>query len=99
MIQNKIHYIWIGKELDVLGSELRRKCFKSVHDYCKKNDTLFTLWTDDDFNDIINNNKYLSYLYNNRLYGIVADYFKYYVVYHNGGIYMDTDVEISIDFP
>lgn len=99
MIPNKIHYIWIGKDLDVLGSELRRKCFNTVYNYCKKTRADFSLWTDEDFKDIIDNNKYLQYLYNEKHYALVADYFKYYIVYKEGGMYLDTDIEILDNFP
>lgn len=98
MIPNKIHYIWIGKELDVLGSELRRKCFTTVYNYCKRTNAEFALWTDEDFQDILQN-KYMQYLYQNRHYALISDYLKYYIAYRDGGMCIDTDIEILDNFP
>jgi mannosyltransferase OCH1-like enzyme len=99
MIPNKIHYIWIGKDMELLASNTRRKCYQSVYKYCKSNNAEFKLWTDKDFKGIIDNTPYLKFLYDNKYYAIIADYFKYYILHKEGGMYLDTDIEISEAFP
>lgn len=50
------------------------------------------LWNEDNFD--INNNQYVKEAYEAKKYAFVTDYVRLYALYHYGGIYMDTDVEV-----
>jgi mannosyltransferase OCH1-like enzyme len=50
------------------------------------------LWNEDNFN--INSNQYVKEAYEANKYAFVTDYVRLYALYHQGGVYMDTDVEV-----
>lgn len=50
------------------------------------------LWDEDAFD--LNNVLYVKQAYEARKFAFVTDYVRLYALYHEGGIYMDTDVEI-----
>lgn len=50
------------------------------------------LWNEDNFD--INTNQYAKEAYKAKKYAFVTDYVRLYALYHHGGIYMDTDVEV-----
>lgn len=86
-IPKKIHYIWLGRGEK---PELAKKCIESW----KKNlpDYEIIEWNEDNFD--INQNQYLKEAYENKKYAFASDYIRVYVLYNQGGIYMDTDVEV-----
>lgn len=93
MIPKKIHYCWFG------GNEkpkLAKKCIESWQKYCP--DYEIIEWNEDNFD--INTNAYTKWCYENKKYAFLSDYVRLVVVYENGGIYFDTDVEVirNIDF-
>jgi mannosyltransferase OCH1-like enzyme len=49
-------------------------------------------WNEDSFD--INSNAYVKQAYEAGKYAFVSDYVRLYALYHYGGIYMDTDVEV-----
>lgn len=87
MIPKTIHYCWFGR-----GKlpELALKCIDSW----KKNlpDYKLMEWNEDTFD--INSNLYVKQAYENKKYAFVTDYVRLYVLIKEGGIYMDTDVEV-----
>ena len=87
MIPKKIHYCWFGRgEMP----ELALKCIESWHKYMP--DYEYKLWNEDNFD--INSNQYVKEAYEARKYAFVTDYVRLYALLTEGGIYMDTDVEV-----
>lgn len=87
MIPKKIHYCWFGKGK---MPKTAIKCINSWKKYCK--DYEFVLWNEDSFD--INSNPYVKEAYENRKFAFVTDYVRLYALYTQGGVYMDTDVEV-----
>ena len=87
MIPKTIHYCWFGRgRMPKLALKCISSWMKHLPDYELK------LWTEDNFN--INTVPYVKGAYENRKYAFVTDYVRLYALYHEGGIYMDTDVEV-----
>ncbi len=87
MIEKKIHYIWFGKnELPPLA----KKCIESWKKYCP--DYEIIEWNEDNFD--VMSNIYTKEAYENKKWAFVSDYVRLYALYHVGGVYMDTDVEV-----
>lgn len=91
MIPKKIHYCWFGK---CEKPKLTKKCIASWKKYCP--DYEIIEWNEDNFN--VNQNEYTKYCYENKLWAYLSDYARLKVVYDNGGIYFDTDVEVIKSF-
>lgn len=82
-----IHYCWFGRgELP----ELAIKCIESWKKYLP--DYEIIQWNEDNFN--VNENVYISEAYKQKKYAFVSDYARLKIIYENGGIYFDTDVEL-----
>ncbi len=82
-----IHYCWFGRgEMP----ELAVNCIASWHKYLPEYE--YRLWNEDSFD--ISSNRFVKEAYHNKKYAFVADYVRLYALYHFGGIYMDTDVEV-----
>lgn len=86
-IPKKIHYCWFGrKEIP----EANRVWMKSWKKYCP--DYEIIRWDESNYN--ISKNRYMYEAYQNNKWGFVSDYARLDIIYHYGGIYLDTDVEI-----
>ena len=66
------------------------KCIESWHKYLPG--YTLKLWNEDSFD--INTVPYVKEAYEARKFAFVTDYIRLYALYHEGGIYMDTDVEV-----
>lgn len=87
MIPKKIHYCWFGRgEMP----ELAQKCIASWHQFMP--DYEYKLWNEDVFDVTVV--PYVQEAYEARKFAFVTDYVRLYALYTEGGIYMDTDVEI-----
>ena len=87
MIPKIIHYCWFGRgEMP----KLARKCIKSWKKYCP--DYEIKEWNEDNFD--LDLYPYAREAYDNRKFAFVTDVVRLYALYHEGGIYMDTDVEV-----
>ena len=87
MIPKKIHYCWFGgKELP----KLAQKCINSWKKYCP--DYEIIRWDESNFD--INCNQYVKEAYEAKKYAFVTDYVRLFSLYTQGGVYMDTDVEV-----
>lgn len=87
MIPKLIHYCWFG------GNplpELAQKCIASWKKYLPEYE--IKEWNENNFD--ISQNLYVKEAYEARKYAFVTDYVRLYALYHEGGIYMDTDVEV-----
>ncbi len=87
MIPKRIHYCWFGRKP---LPELAQRCIASWHKYLP--DYEIKEWNEDNFD--LNSNTYVKEAYNAKKYAFVTDYVRLYALYHEGGIYMDTDVEV-----
>ena len=87
MIPKKIHYCWFGRGA---MPELSIKCIdswkKHLSDYEVKE------WNEDNFD--LDLYPYAREAYDNRKFAFVTDIVRLYALYTEGGIYMDTDVEV-----
>ena len=70
--------------------ELARKCIESWHKFMP--DYTYKLWNEDNFD--VNCHQYVKEAYEAKKYAFVTDYVRLYALYSEGGIYMDTDVEV-----
>lgn len=88
MIPKKIHYCWFGGK--PLPNDVKR-CIASWRKFCP--DYEIIEWTEKNF-CIENQNQFVKDAYKNKAWAFVSDYARLKIVYENGGIYLDTDVEI-----
>ena len=87
MIPRIIHYCWFGRGQ---MPELALKCIESWHKYMP--DYEYKLWNEDNFD--VNSVPYTQEAYACKKFAFVSDYVRLYALYTDGGIYMDTDVEV-----
>lgn len=88
MIPKLIHYCWFG------GAEKPatiKKCIRSWRKNCP--DYSIIEWNEDNV-DISSCPLYVRQAYEAKKWAFVTDYIRLKVVYENGGIYLDTDVEL-----
>lgn len=87
MIPKLIHYCWFGR------NPLPKSAIKYIESWKKYlPDYEIKEWNEDNFD--INSHPYVEEAYNAKKYAFVTDYVRLYVLFHYGGIYMDTDVEV-----
>jgi len=91
MIPKIIHYCWFGRGP---MPELALKCIESWHKFMPEYE--YKLWNEDNFN--VNSTPYTKEAYEARKFAFVTDYVRLYALYNEGGIYMDTDVEVLKPF-
>ena len=87
MIPKVIHYCWFGgntKPASVL------KCIESWKKYCP--DYEIREWNEENFP--VGDNLYCKQAYEAKKWAFATDYARLVIVYNNGGIYLDTDVEV-----
>lgn len=87
MIPKTIHYCWFGRGK---MPKLAKKCIKSWKKYCP--DYTIKEWNEDNFD--LDMYPYVREAYDNRKFAYVTDVVRLYALYHEGGVYMDTDVEV-----
>lgn len=91
MIPKKIHYCWFGrgdKPEDIKKYIATWKAFFPDYEIIE--------WNEDNFDiDIC---KYTRQAYEAQKYAFVSDYARLYILYHVGGIYFDTDIEVCRNF-
>lgn len=87
MIPKIIHYCWFGRgEMP----QLAKDCIASWHKYMP--DWEYKLWNEESFD--VNSIPYTKEAYQARKFAFVTDYVRLWALYNEGGVYMDTDVEI-----
>lgn len=87
MIPRKIHYCWFGRGKK---PKLAKKCIESWKRFCP--DYEIIEWNEDNFD--INQYEYVKYCYREKKWAFLSDFVRLIVVYEQGGIYFDTDVEL-----
>lgn len=91
MIPKKIHFCWFGnttKPDNVL------KCIASWKKHCPEYEIIE--WNETNLN--IQDNNYTMQAYEKKAWGFVPDYLRLFIIYTQGGIYLDTDVQIIKSF-
>ncbi len=93
MIAKQIHYCWFGGKK--LSNDVK-KCIKSWKEKCP--DYEIIRWDETNFD--INCNEFVKDTYNHKAWAFLSDYARLKIIYENGGIYLDTDVELikNLDF-
>ncbi|MBM7604649.1 hypothetical protein JOC75_002652 [Metabacillus crassostreae] len=86
-----IHYCWFGgKE----KPDIVKKCIASWE--IQLSGYEIREWNENNFD--INSNRYVKEAYEFGKFAFVSDYARVYALYHFGGIYLDTDVEVFKSF-
>ena len=91
MIPKIIHYCWFG---DAPYSELIQKCICSWKE--KLPDYEIKIWNAENFD--VDLYRYTREAFQAKKYAFVSDYVRLYALYHEGGIYLDSDVEVLRSF-
>lgn len=86
-----IHYFWFGRGEK---SKLIQKCIASWRDAFP--DYAIKEWNEDNFD--VRQNRFVSQAYDAKKYAFVSDYARFRVLYEQGGLYFDTDVEVLKPF-
>lgn len=82
-----IHYCWFGRgELP----EEAKKCIASWKKYCPEYE--IKEWNENNYD--VNKNKYMGQAYKQKKYAFVSDYARLDIIYNEGGVYFDVDVEL-----
>lgn len=87
MIPKKIHYCWFG------GNPLpdsAKSCIASWRKFCP--DYEIIEWNEENYD--VTKNPYMQEAYANKKWSFVSDYARLDIIYHCGGVYLDTDVEL-----
>lgn len=92
MIPKIIHYCWFGKKPKPKKVSENIGNWKRLNPYFEIKE-----WNEDNFNiELI---PFVSQAYKERKYAFVSDVVRLYALIHEGGIYLDTDVELVQAFP
>lgn len=87
MIPKVIHYCWFGRNpLPPMALKCIESWKKFFPDYEIKE------WNEDNFD--VDSILYTQQAYQAGKYAFVSDYARFWILYHHGGIYFDTDVEV-----
>lgn len=82
-----IHYCWFG------GNPLPESAQKCINSWRKFfPDYEIKEWNEDNFD--VNIIPYTAEAYQAKKYAFVSDYARFWILYHHGGLYFDTDVEV-----
>lgn len=87
MIPKIINYCWFGRGEK---SKLVIKCIESWKKYAP--DFEIIEWNEDNFD--IESYPYAKYCYDNQKWAFLSDFARLIIIYENGGVYFDTDVEL-----
>lgn len=91
MIPKVVHYIWLGNgEKSKIGNICINSWYDNLTDYEIKE------WneTNLDIDKIAEENRFFAECRKRKLWAFMADYLRLKILYENGGIYFDTDVQV-----
>lgn len=87
LIPKTIHYCWFGKNPI---PDQNKRWMESWHKFCP--DYKIIEWNENNYD--VSQNKYMKQAYEQKKWGFVPDFARLDIIYHYGGIYFDTDVEL-----
>lgn len=87
MIPKKIHYFWVGGKS---MPEKNKTCVESWKKFCPDYEIIEWNESNYDFSECT----YMAQAYEAELWGFVPDYARLDIICREGGIYLDTDVEL-----
>lgn len=90
-IPRKIHYCWFG------GKPLPKSAIKCIESW-KKYFPDYEIIQWDESNYDVKKIRYIEEAYNEGKFAFVSDYARFDILYKEGGIYFDTDVEVIKSF-
>lgn len=91
MIPKVIHYCWFG------GKPLPKSALKCIESWKRYfPDYKIKEWNETNYD--ISKIEYIKQAYQEKKYAFVSDYARFDILYHEGGIYFDTDVEVVRSF-
>lgn len=90
-IPKTVHYCWFGRKEK---PDLVKRCMETWHAHLP--DYTIIEWNEDRFD--ISIHPYVQEAYEHGKYAFVSDYVRLWALYHQGGIYLDTDVEVFRSF-
>lgn len=95
MIPKKVHYIWLGRGQK---SNLSHICINSWKE--KLSEYEICEWNEDnlDLDAIASENRFFAECRKRKLWAYMTDYIRLLVLYREGGIYLDTDVQVLKSF-
>ena len=82
-----IHYCWFGRGPK---SQLMEQCIASWQKQMPRYE--IKEWNEENFD--VNITTYTAEAYRLKAYAFVTDFARFWILYHHGGIYFDTDVEL-----
>ncbi len=87
VIPKRIHYMWFGK-----GE--KRELHKACIDSWRKMHPDFEIveWNEENYD--VCKNEYMRQAYERKMWAYVTDFARLDIIYHYGGVYFDTDVEL-----
>lgn len=91
MIPKIIHYCWLSNDP---YPEVIAKCIETWKKHMP--DYEFMLWDTKQFD--VNSNCYVKQAFESKKYAFASDYIRLYALYHHGGIYLDSDIQVFRTF-
>jgi hypothetical protein len=88
MLPKIIHYCWFGRNPK---PDIVKKCITSWRHFCP--DYQIIEWNEENF-DIQECPDFVRDAYTNKKWAFVSDYARLKIIFENGGVYLDTDVEL-----
>lgn len=99
-MQKIIHYFYDDVDIWRKGKAhcVFRICYASWLQHCS--DYEIKLWYPEmpEFRLMLKDSRFLRECFKRKMWAFVADYVRYYALYHFGGIYLDTDVQLLNNF-
>ena len=89
MIPKKVHYIWLGSEIPLHVQQIIERNSSILTGYETK------IWTEENMPALP---PFAQNAYEEKKWAFVSDFIRFYILYHEGGIYLDTDVEVLKSF-
>lgn len=91
MIPKKLHYIWLGDNDKDRVSKICINGWNRIHP-----DYEIIEWNEKNLpiDELIKKNKFFKECYEKKMWAFMSDYLRLYILYNEGGIYLDTDVEL-----
>lgn len=95
MILKKVHYIWLGNNKKDRVSQICINSWKSI-----LRDYEIIEWNEDNLalDELAKNNLFFYFCKKYKLWAFMSDYLRLWILYKEGGIYMDTDVQVLKPF-